>query len=205
MGDSEAKNGNNNADRDDRIERGFVVGGYTFDTKEDADLAKEELSDIKYLSSKADYNDIGQVFRLYNNILDKKLFRTQVGMDYLKKLQQHLYKSKTISKEQIRPIPISPDTQKAIEERREAVKNKGLVRDLQKQLAVSKGRLSKSIALNIFLAIIIVAMMIITATGSNPNILNYETKLQDKYASWQEELDEREKEITQKEKELGIR
>lgn len=184
--------------------KGFVVGGYTFETKEEADAAKEELEAIKYLSSKADYNDIGQVYRLYNNILDKQLFRSPVGMDYIKKLQQQLYKSKAVPNGQIRPIPINVETQQAMDDRREALSSRGKVKELQREVFMYKSRFNKSVIINVALVIIIIVMIAITATSSNPNILNYETKLQDKYASWQEELDRRQKVIEQKEKELHI-
>lgn len=184
---------------------GFVVGGYTYETEESARQAKEEMEAVRYLSSKADYSDIGQVYRLYNSILDKQLFKTQVGMDYLKKLQQHLYKNKAVPNEKIRPIPINVDLQQALDDRREALQQKGLVSRLKKQLSEYKGYLVKSVIVNIVLIIVVIAMIIITATSKNPTVLNYETKLQDKYSSWEEDLKSREAVIKQKENELGIR
>ena len=35
-------------------EKGFVVGGYTFKTKQEAQEAKDEMNAIKYLSGKTD-------------------------------------------------------------------------------------------------------------------------------------------------------
>lgn len=62
----------------------FTVAGYKFATKEEAQDAKDELNAIKYLSSKTDGKDPKQVYMLYNQILDKQLFNTPVGIDYLK-------------------------------------------------------------------------------------------------------------------------
>jgi hypothetical protein len=48
----------------------------------------------------------------------------------------------------------------------------------------------------------IIIMFVITATSSNPNILNYESKLQDRYASWEEDLKTREAELNARERAL---
>ena len=41
-------------------------------------------------------------------------------------------------------------------------------------------------------------------TGNNPNILNYQNAVLNKYASWEQELMEREQAVREKEQELGI-
>ena len=76
----------------------YSVGGYTFKTKEGAQAAKDELAAIKYMSSKTDSTNAKQVYILYNAIIDKKLFNTLVGMNYLKELQQFLYLSPDVIK-----------------------------------------------------------------------------------------------------------
>ena len=52
------------------------------------------------------------------------------------------------------------------------------------------------------LVVALIAMLVIAVVSDNPNILNYERVLQDKYASWEKELDEREELIREKELEL---
>jgi hypothetical protein len=47
-------------------------------------------------------------------------------------------------------------------------------------------------------------MLIIMATSQLPTIIDYETKLQDKYASWQEELQSREAQVKQAEQQYNI-
>ena len=42
----------------------------------------------------------------------------------------------------------------------------------------------------------------ITINGSNPNIINYERVLQNKYSQWEQELIQRESVIREKEREL---
>lgn len=55
-----------------------------------------------------------------------------------------------------------------------------------------KDRFTKSVILNIALVAAIIAMVIITLTSKNPNIINYETNLEDKYSAWQEQLQSQE-------------
>ena len=100
-------------------EKGFVVGGYTFKTKQEAQEAKDEMNAIKYLSGKTDSKDPKQVYVLYNKIIDRQLFYTSIGLNYLKNLQQFLYNSPDIPDDKIKPIPVKSETQIAIDRRRE--------------------------------------------------------------------------------------
>ena len=102
----------------------FTVAGYKFATKEEAQDAKDELNAIKYLSSKTDGKDPKQVYMLYNQILDKQLFNTPVGIDYLKELQQFLYINKDIPNDKIRPIPINNELSEMLDEKKIPLKVK---------------------------------------------------------------------------------
>ncbi|MGN0402770.1 MAG: hypothetical protein ACI4HQ_11020, partial [Acetatifactor sp.] len=59
-----------------------------------------------------------------------------------------------------------------------------------------------SLILNVLLVVAIMVMFRITLKSNNPNVLNYERVITDKYATWEEELTERERIIREKEKEL---
>ena len=54
------------------------------------------------------------------------------------------------------------------------------------------------------LVIAIIAMLVITLSSDQPNILNYETALQNRYSTWEQELTERERAVREKEDSLGI-
>ena len=64
---------------EEKDKRKFMVGGYEFTSKEDAQIAKDELNAIKYVSSKTNSKDPKQVYSLYNKIIERKLFSTQIG------------------------------------------------------------------------------------------------------------------------------
>lgn len=50
--------------------------------------------------------------------------------------------------------------------------------------------------------LIIIGMFAINATSQNPTILNYEEKIINKYASWEQQLDQREQKLNEREQQL---
>ena len=170
----------------------FTVAGYKFATKEEAQDAKDELNAIKYLSSKTDGKDPKQVYMLYNQILDKQLFNTPVGIDYLKELQQFLYINKDIPNDKIRPIPINNELSEMLDEKKIPLKVKDEIRQLKRDKNRYKDKYIKLMIVNIVLVVVIAAMAVILKTSSTPTVIDYERKLQDKYATWQEQLESQE-------------
>lgn len=183
----------------------FMVGGYEFATKEEAQLAKDELNAIKYLSQKTNSKDPKQVYSLYNKIIERKLFSTHVGMNYLKNLQTFLYKSDEIPNDKIQPIPINAETQGEINIRRERSEFKSELRDMSVKVAKYKNNFTRVMIINVVLIIIIIAMFVILNTSSNPNVINYEVNIQNKYSQWQEQLQSQEESLNARENALNNR
>lgn len=52
--------------------------------------------------------------------------------------------------------------------------------------------------------ILVIVMFVISTTSSNPNILNYERAIQNRYVEWEQQLSDREQVVREKEKELLI-
>ena len=82
--------------------------------------------------------------------------------------------------------------QEVIDGKRELIQNQSELRTLKRERNMYKDRFTKSVILNIALVAAIIAMVIITLTSKNPNIINYETNLEDKYSAWQEQLQSQE-------------
>ena len=61
-----------------------------------------------------------------------------------------------------------------------------------------KAGLCLSVIMNIVMIVAIIAMFVITLNSDQPNILNYERNLQNKYASWEQELTQREQTVREK-------
>lgn len=181
----------------------FIVAGYHFRSREAAQEAKDEQLAIKYVSQKTDTKDPKQVYLLYNKLIDKGLFKTLLGLNYLRELQHFLYLSQDIPNEKIQPIPIDFELQELIDDRRELVRNKDSLRELEKKSQKYHDYFIKSLIVNIVLLLSVIAFLLITKFSVNPNILNYETNLQNKYAGWQEQLESQEASLKAREQELG--
>lgn len=178
----------------------WTVDGFTFNNGEDAKLAKAELNRIDQLETKIDHKNPHLVHAVYEKAIANNLFKTPVGICYLKQLQNEIKKSPLIQKE-ITDIPVSVVT----EEKLVKEVNKNVKKEVNKVTTVSKRMPQRaSLYLNVILVIIVIALFYITLTSPNPNAINYEYNLQNKYASWNEELNQREQIIREKEKELGV-
>lgn len=173
----------------------FLVDGFLFQDEELAEKAKKEAAGIRYIKNKISMDDPEMVLQIYNKMIEQKMFETQVGIRYLKELQDYLEAMPAILNEDIKPIPVEEIIRQefvTVKEQEDKVKK------------VSDGKVRVSVMLNVILMLIIVAMFAITLTSDHPNILNYEEKLLDRYAGWEQELEEREKQVREKEKELDI-
>jgi hypothetical protein len=178
----------------------YVVAGYTFKSKEAADEAKEELKEIKVMSGKTSKKDPNQILSVYNQILEKEMFRTLVGINYLKNLQQFLYLSKDIPNENIRPIPINQDITDVLEGRREMTQHRSQIRSLKRERDKYQRRYVKSIIVNIALVIVLAVFVYITIYSQNTNVLNYRENIENEYASWQEQLQSQEASLRARDK-----
>lgn len=184
-------------------EKAYIVNGYQFESKEKYEQALSEKKGISYLNAQINLNDISKIKGLYEELIEKKLFITPVGIDYLRQLREILIKNGVDA----RSLPgiYVPEGNKEQNEKLEknlTRKYKSKINNLEKELSVKNKRLRTSVILNIALVLVIVAIFIITLTSSNANILNYERVLQDKYSSWAEDLSDKEKELRSWEREL---
>ncbi len=180
--------------------RQLTVDGYVFENMQDYEDALKEKEGIKYLNRQIDLNDSAKTYVVYKEILDKKIFRTPVGIQYMNRLRQSLIQS---GMSDLPCIPVLGVTEKKTGDRE--------FKKLSEKYKKKKEHLRTSLIFNIVLAIMIVAMFIISATSNNPTIINYREKIEDRYSQWdtqlkdkEKELREREKAIEQKEHELGI-
>lgn len=188
----------------------FIVDGFAFRTKEEAELAKKEVDGVKYIRGKTDMAQPDMVLQIYNKMIEQNFFETSVGYVYLRELQEYLQTIPHINNDDILPIPIKhPGVE--LEVRKERVKHRENQKKLeeklktaQKQKIVSEEgkKLKISLLLNLILVICVIGMFLISMTSSNPNIVNYESKLIDKYAGWEQELTERENNVKALEQEL---
>ena len=123
----------------------YIVNGYVFETKTEYNEAVQEKKAIKYLSSELNLSNIEKTYKLYCELIEKKIFKTPVGMDYLKKLRDVVIKSGNYKAEDIMPIPVKT-TGHMEKERVEKIKER-ITDALEKTISVDydKNRLEQEL------------------------------------------------------------
>lgn len=175
------------------------VNEFLFLKEEDAELAIKEKKQVEYLDKHMDTSNSQNVLLLYEKANRERIFRTPVGIGYLQRLRDRLLKA-GMKENEIPPICVYAEYTPGHASRPEPVKT----RMIQTNRETMKRRLQFSLILNVLLAVAILAMFVITLKSDNPNILNYERALQDRYASWEQDLTEREAVLREKEHNMQI-
>ena len=174
----------------------IVVEGYSFTDENMAKQAQKESEGVKYVKARTNMSRPEQVLSVYHRLLNQKMFQTPVGYAYLKELQDYLKSMPGIEKEKVRPIPVAPSL---------VVNDSlGLSKRLRKKLKKEQGKFKLSLFVNFIFAVSIFLIFVITLTSGQTTIFNYERKIQDKYAQWEQQLTERERTIREEEQELEL-
>lgn len=182
-------------------QKDYCLDGYRFGSLEDAKEAQVEKIKADYFNAKLQGKNVESMLAVYDKVLDEKIFETPIGWEYLKKLQRQLRHSGA-QEEQIRPIPLYLTF--SHKESEEAEKPVRVRVNPSRKVSAEKRRLQTSVIINILLVILVLAMFAITLNSKNPNILNYRRQILNEYASWEQDLAEREKAVREKESMLGI-
>lgn len=176
------------------------VGGYLFYTEKDARLAEAELKKIEYLEARIDYSMPESILLVYEKSIHERLFRTPVGIAYLKGQRDFLLERPEIPAEKVPDIELYTTFNGEIRASGRQVKRR--VRTAEEKDGL-KYRFRISVILNVLLALTIMAMFVIVLKSDNPNVLNYKRTITNQYAAWEQELTERERAVREKERELG--
>lgn len=171
------------------------VNEFLFSNAEDVELAIKEKKQVEYLEKHMDTSRPQNILLLYEKANRERIFRTPVGISYLQRLREQLLES-GVKEDEIPPICVYAEYSPGLKNRPEPVKN----RIIQTKRETMKKRLQISVILNVLLVAAIIAMFVITLKSDNPNLLNYERALQDRYASWEQELTDREAVLREKER-----
>lgn len=175
--------------------------GFIFLNAEDAGMASKEKKQIEYLEKHLDYRRPQQVLTLYERMLRERIFKTPVGMIYLKHLQDFLLAQQDIDPAKVPMIPINSPCIMVPQKKERPTYGNSRNREASNG---GKAWLRTSIILNVVLALAVAFMFALALTSNQPNILNYRTAILNEYASWEQDLQEREQVIRDKERELKI-
>lgn len=180
---------------------GLIAAGYAFLNEEDARRAANEEKRINQLEEKLDYSKPESILLIYRKAIQERVFKTPVGIQYLKKLQSYLLEREEIDQEKILPIPLYTSFESALRENTTPAR-------IRVKPAPAKKKQSQllpiSMVLNVALVCAVLAMFFIALNSKQPNLINYETALVNKYSQWEQELTQREQVVREKERELSI-
>ncbi len=181
----------------------LVVGGYHFHSTADADKARDEQKKIAYIEAHMNRDNPESVLTIYNKMLANRIFVTPVGFGFLKEVRDFLLSSDSIDNDSVRPLELNQmySLGKGLSEEGELPKRKVIP---AKKKNPYEERFFVSAVFNVVLLIAVVAMFIIATKSDNPNIINYENNLVNKYAEWEDDLKEREQRVRDEEKRLGL-
>lgn len=183
-------------------ESGIAVGGFLFWDKKTAEQAEREAEGIRFIQEKIDKNEPRTVLEIYNQVVRQKMFVTAVGQAYLRDLQEYLRAVPEIAEEDILPILAERMKKVTIQEhpKKQMPSPKSHV-DVKAKNVDYKKKFHTAFILDIAFIVCIIFMFLINLTSNNVTILNYETKLIDKYEQWENELEEREQMLDEREQE----
>ncbi len=170
------------------MEKKYTFQGHTFDDEKQLIAAKKEAEAIEYLRAKTDFNNMNNLMKLYDRILDRDMMETVVGIEFLKEIRETLIGSGMFKEDQVRPIPLLPEVKK-LKKRNETQKRsreRTLLERSERQNTILK-------VVCFFLVVLVVGMFAIVLTGTrSPLAVRYEEQIVNKYASWAEELQAKE-------------
>lgn len=178
----------------------YQVDGFLFQTKEDYEKAVKEQESVKYIRANTDFTKFQMVYKLYHKLLEKNAFETIIGYTFLEELRTILLERNLISEEKIPGIPIR------VKERilHEPLKHEKIIDNKYKQLYEDlKTKRFTSRIVNVFLVGIIMAMLVIFMNSTHATNERVEAEFENKYATWQQELEQKQDELDQREKELN--
>jgi hypothetical protein len=178
----------------------LIVGGYEFETEIDAQKATLDLQKIKVLNSRAKVSSPKEIKAVYEKAIENKIFRTPIGWEYLNGLRTKLLEN-GYTEEDLIPIPLGITVT-----RHSAIENLNVQQRIKPEKEKEPAEFKRvfPIVLNIMLIILVIIMFVIAATSESDNIINYRRNVTNRFASWEEDLKEREKKVREAEKRLGI-
>ena len=179
----------------------FKAEGYSFYTEKDAALAENERRKVEYLEAHLDYNQPQSILRVYKKAIAERIFKSPVGLLFLKNLQMYLLNEPEIDSSEVEVIPLYVSFEDEFREQPKPAGERIKQPETPKKKSVA---LPVSIIINIGLAVAVIAMFAVALNSDQPNVLNYENTIKNKYAGWEQELTKREQAVREKELELQL-
>jgi hypothetical protein len=169
--------------------------GFIFLDINEYEEAQKEAESIEYIKANNDLEDYNKLVKLYYKLVEQNCLRTPVGVIFLKQLQERILKEGIVSSTNLPGIQINKITPQ------NSIRLKS-VQQSQKQIDPVKDyriKLRNSRIISLFLIVIIFIMILMAVFTDRTIYTNYEKKILNKYATWEEDLNVREKDLQNKE------
>ncbi len=177
----------------------YYIDGYAFETKEEYNLAMREQRNIVSIKGRMNSQSKESVLMIYRKLVSKELLVTPIGLEFLRELRYSLINDFHMEATELPMIHVTAHKREEKKSKEEYTANQ-----LMKENNKLKDTLFKLRIFTFGLLIIIVGIFIMTATNPNSAYIDTENKIVNKYASWEEDLQQREKAVKDKEQALGI-
>lgn len=167
----------------------WIVEGFSFRTKQEYEKAAKEQESVAYIKANSDLKNVKSALKIYMNLTERDIFETVVGYNFMESLRRYILSKKIVPENMVPPIAIKPsigsNVKKEGKEQSKAA--------LEKKCEKLEHKHSISMYLNVFLVMIVIAMFAISYYSPKNNEKIAREKIQNEYAQWEQQLQEREK------------
>lgn len=184
-----------------------IVEGFVFENEEEYQLALKDAELFDILWNKIKKSDRNVATKLYDTLLTSDKIKTVVGMYNVKMLQNYLIQNGYVSESEITPIVgfvgrkvSTTDAMKSYEysNRMKYMANQ----KMNDKLGKYKATVSTLKVIVLIFAVVIAVMFVVQANGGTANYASAKEAVIDEYSEWEQDLNDREKEVKEKEEEL---
>lgn len=179
-----------------------VIMGFEFEDEVSYKLAKSELDKILKIKENYSVKSSKNLLEFYNRLIDETIFKTPVGMEYLRNIQKELYAKKDIDKQNIRNIPAI-----IYEEKGKDSASGNHIRPVNTSSSVKGSKKTgkykdlyiRMLIINVVLVVTIAVMFIITKHSEKYDLDYYRESIENDYINWENNLKEREAALEEQE------
>lgn len=197
-----------------------TVDGFYFEDAAMAAKAENEAETIRYIRSKTNFAKLDAVYGIYVKLIENNVFSTEVGYGFLNELYRTLQESALYNESDLPKVYISKGTkvQQAEDESALSDEDETRIMEAVRKRTKSLNDTSKTQVRNIremyrdklktykmvigALVLCIIGMLAMVYFSDASPLRDAEQQVLDKYAAWQETLQEQEESLQTKQSEL---